>query len=104
MNKIKWRHPLNDPRPERGQAIFYIDYHWKELPASFHILAGYYEEGGNIGSGYNPRVCENDEHGAGSAGMYWPEDTAELMDCNHVGAWVPVEEINIPDWLKTEQS
>lgn len=96
---IKWRHPLKE-RPKVNEAIAYVDWHWKKLPCSYSIFTGYYYPNP---SDNGASVTENDEHGGGNFGLYWPKDEDDLSDCNFVGAWVPIEEINFPDWVKNKK-
>ena len=91
---INWRHPLKE-KPKNGQGVFYIDWHYKnEIPGSYQIIGGTYTEYQD-GKAF---VEELDEHGGGCFSMPWPENEYDV-DCNHVVAWVPAEEINLPDWL-----
>lgn len=95
---INWRHPLKE-RPKVGQCIAYVDWHWKQQPASYHILSGYYREADNG----EAMVCEEDEHGGGSAYNEWPISEAHMGNCDLVGAWVPIEEIGFPIWLMPKE-
>lgn len=98
---INWRNPLVDI-PKDGQGIFVLDWHWKEsIPGSYRIFGGTFEASyGDLA----PRVCENDDAGQGGAYYRWPQDEDQVLDCDYICAWVPAEEINLPDWIKPNKN
>jgi hypothetical protein len=104
-DRINWRHPL-EHLPENRQKVFYIDWHWKRyVPGSYQIIGGtfYKATPEMLAKGLYHRVEEDDEHGGGSYSYNWPTDEWQSRDSNFIGAWVPAEEIDLPEWLTTRE-
>lgn len=94
--KINWRDPLKET-PKDKQKIWYLEYHWKvQIPGSFRIKGGEFR----VSPNGEMEVANIDDFGQGCEYFPW---ALHYYDCNLVGAWVPMDEINLPKWLFEEK-
>ena len=113
--KLNWRDPRKE-KPKVGQKIWLVDVHWKqEFPESYEIHGAEYcginklegEDKDNYCYGAFGFADNIDYFGQGSQTWVFPppymKSLAKGMDEQTVCAWIPAEELELPDFLEPEK-
>lgn len=93
---MKWRNPKEE-LPKHDQAVYVMlkPHKWRgsmrESAASIQIVAGWY---------WSPLVENIDEYGFGSLGYILDPATKEDGHKDRAIAWVPAEEMPLPEFYK----